>query len=149
MLKKNKDEIFSMESPEAFEVHSVPQDSVNAFLAHHILQFQDAGGVVLFLYSLVMTRGVTQVKRDMVVGIYGTMASLTSLTYPDTSTLVSGSWGLCSQALVNLCVLGQALPGVDDDIMANYKGDVDIGLLTFEEVSITFLTVFTLDRWKI
>jgi hypothetical protein len=41
--------------------------------------------------------------------------------------------------LVNLCTLGQALPGVDDDVMIHYTGQIDIGLLTFEEVGLKML----------
>ena len=45
-----------------------------------------------------------------------------------------GDFGLCSQALVNLVVLGKAIAGVDDDCMHRYDGDINIGFLTFEEV---------------
>lgn len=62
------------------------------------------------------------------------------LTRPGT-TLVVGDFGLCTQALVNLCTIGQALPGLDDEVMERYDGEIEIGMLTFEEVRLTEGTV--------
>eukprot|EP01127_Copromyxa_protea_P015952 TRINITY_DN4671_c0_g1_i1.p1 TRINITY_DN4671_c0_g1~~TRINITY_DN4671_c0_g1_i1.p1 ORF type:complete len:536 (-),score=75.16 TRINITY_DN4671_c0_g1_i1:216-1823(-) len=130
VLKKSAQEPLTMADFDSFVIHNVPQNSLFAFMDRHKAQFQGEGGVVLFLYSLVLTRGVKQVKEDMVY---------------DASTLVVGNWGLCSQALVNLCIIGQALPGVDDDSMLKFREDIEIGLLTYEEVeNMTFGSGYSL-----
>eukprot|EP01126_Amoeba_proteus_P047270 TRINITY_DN5386_c0_g1_i12.p1 TRINITY_DN5386_c0_g1~~TRINITY_DN5386_c0_g1_i12.p1 ORF type:complete len:341 (-),score=60.22 TRINITY_DN5386_c0_g1_i12:175-1197(-) len=112
-----------LSSYESFLIHHVPRHQLLDFVRENLCQFQAPGGLVLFVYSLILTRGVQQVILD------STMDSL-----------IVGEWGLCTQALVNLCLLGVALPGVDDDTIIRYFNDnFDIGLLTYEEVeNITF-----------
>jgi len=92
------------------------------------------------LYSLILTRGVENVQNDMLVG-----------NKKNDTNLIVGNWALCSQALVNLCLIGQALPEVDDDTMSRYTNEIDIGFLTYEEVeNMTFGSGYTLltDRFK-
>lgn len=112
------------------------------------------GGAVLFLYSLAFSRGLDILQMDLKVGAYGIKIvlliyssfllsfSLLFLSHVFLgTTLVVGDFGLCTQALVNLCTIGQALPGLDDEIMERYEGEIEIGMLTFEEV-IFFFTYF-------
>lgn len=69
-----------MSSADSLVFYTVTIGSLSEFLAKHLSQFHDAGGVVLFLYSLVMTRGVARVKQDMVVGVCGTSFHLSTVT---------------------------------------------------------------------
>jgi len=66
--------------------------------------FQSSGGVLCFLYSLVSTRGVENIRDDM----------------DDASTGLTGQFGHCTQELLNLLLVGKATSQVHD-------GDVDLG----------------------
>jgi len=122
---------FSLISPDNLVIDIVEKDQLIGFLTTHKAQFIDAGGAILFLYSLALCRGLDVLHNDLKVGSYGT-------------TLVVGDFGLCTQALVNLCTIGQALPGIDDEIMDRYDGKIEIGMLTFEEVdNMTFASGYS------
>jgi len=122
---------FSLISPDNIVIDIIEKELVFEFLKENKAQYLGAGGAVLFLYSLTFSRGLDNIQTDLKVGIYGT-------------TLVVGDFGLCTQALVNLCTIGQALPGLDDEIMERYDGEIEIGSLTFEEVdNMTFASGYS------
>jgi len=133
-------EPFSLASADNLLVHELEDPNLLAkVISDNIDQFIN-GGTVLFLYSLILTRGVENVQNDMLIGTKG-----------NGTGLIVGNWALCSQALVNLCLIGQALPEVDDETMSRYSKNIDIGFLTYEEVeNMTFGSGFTLltDRFK-
>ena len=67
------------------------------------------------------------------------------------TSLVDGNWALCTQTLVCLATFGRAIPDVSDEVFSRYQGNVDIGLLTYEEVeNVTFGSGFAIlsDRLK-
>eukprot|EP01147_Barroeca_monosierra_P004811 gene4811-107_t len=77
----------------------VDMESANAFLLSLFNTYQGPFGVLLFLYSLVLTRGPTQIEKDQ--GIVS-------------ESLVSSPFGHANQALVNLLLVGEAAPNVWD-----------------------------------
>jgi hypothetical protein len=121
VLQEDVTQPLSLTSADNLTVNLIEKIDVVTFLTKNKSQFINAGGAVLFLYSLVISRGLEQTQVDLKVGSYGT-------------TLVVGDFALCTQALVNLCTIGQALPGIDDEVMDRYDGEIEIGMLTFEEV---------------
>ena len=88
------------------------------------------GGVILLLYSVVMTRGLQKVWEET-----GNTARLTPSLYGDndassifqTLVVLEGGWPFCEQSLVNLFLTGQATADLDP------KDDCAIGFLTFTE----------------
>eukprot|EP01124_Arcella_intermedia_P014265 TRINITY_DN20669_c0_g2_i1.p1 TRINITY_DN20669_c0_g2~~TRINITY_DN20669_c0_g2_i1.p1 ORF type:complete len:555 (+),score=112.63 TRINITY_DN20669_c0_g2_i1:61-1725(+) len=135
VLKKISSLPFSLGSNQNLVVLDVPDGMAVSVIKKYISQFRGEGGTVLFLYSLLLTRGTEMIHQDMMVGAKGTETGL-----------IVGNWALCSQALVNLCLIGQALPEVDDDTMTRCMlTQLDVGFLTYEEVeNMTFGSGFTL-----
>ena len=83
-------------------------------------------GVVLFLYSVIMTRTVTQVQLD--IGPMGDPA------------LIDGTFGHGNQSLLNLLLIGQAVPNVFDLTrsvagleLVGIPGRTEVGFLTLLE----------------
>jgi len=76
------------------------KDEVKQFLTNHIAPFcQPRGhGVVLFLYSILLSRGIDRVRQDMDL---------------EGNTLI-GSHGYCTQDMVNLALTGVACSNVFD-----------------------------------
>jgi hypothetical protein len=87
-----------MSSPEGFLIHYIPQDELFSFFVKNKEQFQSAGGIVLFLYSLVLTRGVAQVAGDMRVGTFGNeflfLTSTHTQQIPALLSLASGAYAV-------------------------------------------------------
>lgn len=73
-------------------------EELRALVARHLGQFQAPGGILLFLYSVVLTRTVEQVKAD---GLGAT------------SLLCPGN-GHCRHELVNLLIIGKATASIHD-----------------------------------
>lgn len=87
------------------------------------------GGVVLLLYSVVITRGLHKVWEET-----GNTAKLTPSLHGDddvasfhTLVVLEGGWPFCEQSLVNLFLTGQATAELDP------KEDCAIGFLTYTE----------------
>ncbi|OTF77791.1 hypothetical protein BLA29_014392, partial [Euroglyphus maynei] len=83
-------------------------------------------GCVSFVYSCILTRGIEEIQNDYDQG------SIQTLLTPETL--------LCSQELVNLCLIGRAVSNVfDNDIQCNglslqgVKKQSTIGFLTLYE----------------
>eukprot|EP00049_Salpingoeca_infusionum_P013068 m.244131 g.244131 ORF g.244131 m.244131 type:complete len:651 (+) comp15351_c0_seq3:3786-5738(+) len=87
-------------------------DTVTAALEH----VSGHGGLVLLLYSLVLTRGADSVRAEF--------SGTTSLIDVD---------GFCDQCLVNMLLTGIARYGVDDDTWADWEGMTQVGFLTAQE----------------
>eukprot|EP01147_Barroeca_monosierra_P001191 gene1192-4405_t len=82
----------------------------------NINQFTSPGGVVLFIYSLVLSCGLDQVTRGM--------QGLRSLVYGDST---------CDQILVNMILIGIPQYEIDDLSLLKWDGMPRIGFLTAEE----------------
>ncbi|KAJ3045390.1 hypothetical protein HDV00_010260 [Rhizophlyctis rosea] len=95
---------------ENMELHEFSdQGSSREFLASNISQFMvnETGrhGVIQFLYSLILTRGIDTIKME-------------DMDEPDVRLI--GRHGYCTQEMVNLILTGQAISNVFD-------GDVQLG----------------------
>jgi len=75
-----------------------PDDEARCFIASILPQFTAPSGVVIFLMSLLLTRGLETIREDM---------------DDNTATLI-GQFGHCSQELMNLCLCGKASSNVFD-----------------------------------
>ncbi|XP_013399947.1 probable ubiquitin carboxyl-terminal hydrolase MINDY-4 [Lingula anatina] len=107
------------------------QEELHEFIKQHINTFELEGstGVVLFTYSLILSRTIPELKSDMDV---------------PTNTLM-GAHGYCSQELVNLILTGKAASNVFNDkveldsgtgpkmILKGIHARSDIGLLSLFE----------------
>ena len=72
--------------------------AVQSAIQNTLPQWMSPGGIVLLLYSLVMTRGVSAVRADLAAS--------------HTATLIANGNGYCNQELVNLVITGQATEGL-------------------------------------
>mmetsp|Transcript_12056 Transcript_12056/g.23575 ORF Transcript_12056/g.23575 Transcript_12056/m.23575 type:complete len:463 (+) Transcript_12056:388-1776(+) len=80
-------------------------EEVGAALAEHLdTEYSAAGGIMLFMYSLMLTRTPEQIRDDM----------------DDPSAGLTGQFGHCTQELMNLLLVGVAASQVHD-------GTVDMG----------------------
>ncbi|KYO01185.1 hypothetical protein PRSY57_0629000, partial [Plasmodium reichenowi] len=90
------------------------KDVVKFYLEHFII-FSSSTGVISFLYSVILTRGLHNVKNDM----------------DDINHPLIGIYGHCSQELVNLLLTGRACSNVFDNnnvINTFCNTDVDISM---------------------
>merc|ERR1719386_154025 len=78
-------------------VNEMASESAGSFLSEHIADFANAGGCVLLIYSLVLTRGEDLIKAD--IGREGGEPS---------DTLIVGPNLLCTTELMSLCLRGVA-----------------------------------------
>lgn len=86
------DAVVSMSTPAAaFKLHVLynPAD-VYAFVRRVFSQWGSKSGVVLFVYSLLLTRTLAQTKQDM----------------DDSSATLTATFGHCTQELMNLVLSG-------------------------------------------
>eukprot|EP01130_Rhizamoeba_saxonica_P009976 TRINITY_DN4081_c0_g1_i1.p1 TRINITY_DN4081_c0_g1~~TRINITY_DN4081_c0_g1_i1.p1 ORF type:complete len:301 (+),score=52.30 TRINITY_DN4081_c0_g1_i1:574-1476(+) len=90
------------------------------YITNHVHDFINDGGLILYLYSIVTTRGFHLLNEE--IGNF--------------TTLVSSQLGFCTQELVNLVTYGRAVsnisPPVDPD--QNYFVKQDIGIITVEDI---------------
>lgn len=77
-------------------VHSSAE--VSSFWQSHLAQLHSPMGVLTFVYSLLLTRGVATVRGDM----------------DDSGSFLVGNFGHCAQELVNLCLTGAAVTNTFD-----------------------------------
>eukprot|EP00052_Salpingoeca_macrocollata_P014185 m.111072 g.111072 ORF g.111072 m.111072 type:complete len:169 (+) comp19216_c0_seq3:337-843(+) len=101
------------------------RDMLEAFLMSVINQYQQEFGVLCFLYSVILTRGISVVEDDMGV---------------EADTLVSLPHGHANQTLINLMIAGCAVPNVFDGnqdvdgmVLHGIPQQTDVGFLTFVE----------------
>jgi hypothetical protein len=89
------------ESLSVFEHHS--QDALRAWFDANLDAFEASGarpsGVVLFMYALLLTRGVSEALADR----------------DDPTSFMIGAHGYCTQELVNLALTGRATSNVFDN----------------------------------
>jgi len=86
---------------ERFNVYDFFQEEqLRTFLANRISQImdRDGGGIIMLLYSLILTRGCTRVRDDM----------------DDPKSTLIAAHGYCAQELVNLLLIGRAHSNVFD-----------------------------------
>mmetsp|Transcript_5270 Transcript_5270/g.8318 ORF Transcript_5270/g.8318 Transcript_5270/m.8318 type:complete len:826 (-) Transcript_5270:305-2782(-) len=97
------------------------KEQLSKIVQDNLERLMGPGGIVMLLYSLVLTRGVEKVKAE--------------LWASHTATLIANRNGYCNQELVNLLLVGQATAGIHDDsnkeISAacgkGIQGPVDLG----------------------
>eukprot|EP00741_Cyanophora_paradoxa_P000404 tig00000404_g395.t1 len=101
-------------------------DALRALLASRLgqIQYRSGCGVVMVLYSAILTRGVANIRKDMDMS---------------DATLI-GSHGYCTQELVNLLLMGRAHSNVfdgerrlDEQILRGIPRRSDVGYLTLFE----------------
>lgn len=90
-------------------------EAVRRVIHDHIHQWQGHGGVVLMLYSLILTRNPSYVFDDL---------KLPSID----ATLVVGDKGYCRQELVNLMLFGRATPALHDATMESLNSIYGMGV---------------------
>lgn len=105
------------------------KDALTKAIAESIDTFKSAGGVVLFLYSLVVTRTVEEIRSD-VMKAGGDLPIITEL-------------GLCTSDLVALCLRGEANGNVGafqpisdengENIKISWPAGLGVGLLSMDE----------------
>ncbi|SBT37567.1 conserved Plasmodium protein, unknown function [Plasmodium ovale wallikeri] len=96
-----------------FREFSSIKDVIKFYLEHFII-FSSSTGVMSFLYSVILTRGINNIKNDM----------------DDINHPLIGIYGHCSQELVNLLLTGRACSNVFDNnnvINTFSNNDMDIG----------------------
>eukprot|EP00051_Salpingoeca_urceolata_P003952 m.61708 g.61708 ORF g.61708 m.61708 type:complete len:639 (+) comp13251_c0_seq1:132-2048(+) len=102
--------------------------ALRAVLENCLMRWRAGGGVLLFVYSLVLTRGINTVLADM--------------DDPE-NTRLTAMFGHCTQEMVNLLLLGRATSNTHD-------GNVDVGGLALKGVpfrpSIGYLTQHEVER---
>lgn len=76
----------------------VGSDALHAFVQRVISSFHGPAGVLHFLYSVLLTRGLDRVRQDM----------------DDPRAPLVGQFGHCGQELVNLMITGRAVTNVFD-----------------------------------
>lgn len=112
-----------LEGIELCEVGSESEEECEAIFASILPHYRSAFGVLLLLYSAVLSRGVINVREDMA---------------PDGDVLITSPFGHASQGLLNLMLTGSATQNVWD-------GDQDAGGLMLRGVcvrgEIGYLTV--------
>ncbi|CAD7697562.1 unnamed protein product [Ostreobium quekettii] len=100
--------------------------SVREVLESRMPQYMERGGwgIVLFLFSVLLTKGIKQVQSEM----------------DDPSSCLTGAHGYCSQELVNLLLCGQAATNVFDgnqeiegQLLHGITSRPRVGLLTLLE----------------
>lgn len=79
-------------------VISFPAKDVQNVLLSHIQTFTAARGVVHFIYSVILTKGIDQIRNEM----------------DDAQSTLTGAYGHCTQELVNLLLTGKATSNVFD-----------------------------------
>eukprot|EP00465_Bigelowiella_longifila_P011845 CAMPEP_0185252182 /NCGR_PEP_ID=MMETSP1359-20130426/1362_1 /TAXON_ID=552665 /ORGANISM="Bigelowiella longifila, Strain CCMP242" /LENGTH=478 /DNA_ID=CAMNT_0027834297 /DNA_START=78 /DNA_END=1514 /DNA_ORIENTATION=- len=97
------------------------KDQLSKLVRGNLETLMAPGGIVMLLYSLVLTRGVEKVHAE--------------LWSSHTQTLIANGNGYCNQELVNLLLFGQATAGIHDNSNKELsaacgkgiEGPVDIG----------------------
>lgn len=99
----------------------------SAVIEEHIAGFASRVGVLLFVYSLLLTRGISGIHEDM----------------DDDSANLTGQFGHCSQELLNLLLTGHATSNVVDGSVP--MGDTGLtlkGVLGVYDCTIHVVEVF-------
>eukprot|EP00727_Mastigamoeba_balamuthi_P007642 m51a1_g3499 hypothetical protein (590) ;mRNA; r:830277-832446 len=110
--------VLSPTTPQAYEVYRLTDwtvyefrsyDATLTFIGDHLHCFSEKGGngVILFLYSAILSRGIEEVRKDM--------------DFPEATTL-QASHGYCSQEIVNLLMVGKARSNVFDGVIQVEQG---------------------------
>ncbi|SOV12539.1 conserved Plasmodium protein, unknown function [Plasmodium gaboni] len=95
------------------------KDVVRFYLENFII-FSSSTGVISFLYSVILTRGLHNVKNDM----------------DDINHPLIGIYGHCSQELVNLLLTGRACSNVfDNNSIINTFCNTDVDISMYEGVN--------------
>ena len=106
-------------------------NNLKAFISQNISQFESesSSGCIMFLYSLVFSRGIQRIKEDM----------------DEANGTLVGAHGYCTQELVSLCLTGKAVSNVFDgnmeldsggdkhSLLKGIERQSDIGLLSLFE----------------
>lgn len=114
------DMIFEFSDQRHFRQHdyvmhtACSEDDARAIVLDNLAMLESKVGVTMFLYSLVWTRGVANVRREMV-----------------DASLVEGEYGCCEQAVVNMILSGKAWSNIDSDVWNNEY--LPVGFLTAED----------------
>ena len=82
-------------------------EALRAFVTNHRSSFHSPAGVLHFVYSVLLTRGLDVVRADM----------------DDASLPLVGRFGHCGQELVNLMLIGRAVTNVHDGVKVMPGGD--------------------------
>lgn len=87
--------------------------SMREFILSNLTYFQASNGCILFLYSLILTCGVENIRNSMDV----------------VSDTLIGRHGYCTQELVNLMLTGKATSNVNDGtILLDTGGTIKVGM---------------------
>eukprot|EP00043_Microstomoeca_roanoka_P003086 m.42292 g.42292 ORF g.42292 m.42292 type:complete len:486 (+) comp11904_c0_seq6:92-1549(+) len=108
------DEFLAAVEPQLLEFNDA--DELKDAVAQHLDEFIGCGGVVQYLYSLILTCGLDRVRQAM--------QGINSLIYEDST---------CDHILVNLILTGIPKEGIDDDAWASWSGMPRLGFLTTEQ----------------
>ena len=116
--------ISDLSSPNDFFLYEISDvDEAKRMIIDHMASFQSGCGVVIFLMSLILTRGVQTIRNDM----------------DDEKNSMIGQFGHSSQDLINLLLSGRAASNVFDGIVPMGDGGLmlkgimqpnDVGYLT-------------------
>ncbi|KAI6645852.1 hypothetical protein LOD99_13111 [Oopsacas minuta] len=114
---------------ECLQIHQLRGlEELNSFLEYNLDKFMNQNpGCILFLYSALLSRGVSAINKDM-----------------DSGSLMLGAHGYCTQELVNLLLTGRAVSNVfNGDMQLNTGGDMTMLLKGIPSVSeIGMLSLF-------
>eukprot|EP01129_Flabellula_baltica_P009474 TRINITY_DN3876_c0_g1_i1.p1 TRINITY_DN3876_c0_g1~~TRINITY_DN3876_c0_g1_i1.p1 ORF type:complete len:513 (-),score=120.77 TRINITY_DN3876_c0_g1_i1:152-1690(-) len=112
-----------------FLVHSFEKDQsdqVLETLSEKIWMFKSDLGMIIFLYSLILSRGIQTIEADMNLD-----EMKKALLNPHSDdTLIAGVFGFCTSAIINLITIGRATFDTQDNIDDTHS---DIGYLTVDE----------------
>eukprot|EP00041_Stephanoeca_diplocostata_P037524 m.1422798 g.1422798 ORF g.1422798 m.1422798 type:complete len:760 (+) comp25054_c1_seq9:286-2565(+) len=91
------------------------EDEARGIVSKHLPMLQSNVGVVMLLYSIVWSRGVNTVCKEM-----------------DATSLIEEDFGCCEQAVVNMILSGRACSSIDSDVWSNEY--LLVGFLTVEDL---------------
>ncbi|CRG93883.1 conserved Plasmodium protein, unknown function [Plasmodium gallinaceum] len=122
MNKKNSDEnvIRDLKKINIYYKEFSGIKEVIKFYLEHFIIFSSSTGVISFLYSVILTRGINNIKNDM----------------DDINHPLIGIYGHCSQELVNLLLTGRACSNVfDNNSIINTFSNNDADICMYESSS--------------
>ena len=89
------------------QITPTTREGVNDLLLQHWANWTSPMGVILLVYSIMLTRGLDHIRADM----------------DDMDGTLTGTFGYCSQELLNLCLCGKAVSNVFDGEMPVGEGE--------------------------
>ncbi|KAI3380271.1 hypothetical protein SNEBB_004897 [Seison nebaliae] len=129
ITKKEKKSMLTLTSGqfhELLEIESIEsREELKKYLETHLNQYLERYGIILFLYSVIMSRGIDVIEKDLI-----------SADQP----ILIDMYALANQSLINLMLIGEAVPYVWDDdknleglILRGIPRRSKIGFLTMME----------------